>query len=715
MLTQRALVPRARRGTTAARWVAAAVLICVSGATGTAQAAGNAPATTTAAVTAHAIAGTAARAASGAQQPWQAYNLAPLSRTVRPAAVYATHGTVQNPADMLSGQPTRLAGQGSYIVLDFGKEVGGLVTLDFAGASTPGQSVGLAFSESSLSTGTSSDSSNGGPGADGAIYATVNGPGSYTMPAASLRGGFRYLTLFLDSAGWVDVTGAALQFTAAPDLANPRDYPDYFYSSDRLLNRIWYAGAYTVEMDTINPAQGRVWPPPASGWDNSGLVGTGNSVLVDGAKRDRTVWPGDLGISVPTDYVSLDDMASVRNALTTLYGHQNPVTGEMPYAGPEVNFGGSGAPVSSDTYHMWALIATADYYLYTGDRAWLDSVWPQYTKAVGYSTAHIGPRGLMFVTGTADWGRTGQGGENIEANVLLYRVLTTGAQLAEAESDAVLATRWTQAAGALKSAVNSILWDAPAGAYRDNPASSLHPQDGNALAIWFGLTASAAQNASILAYLRSDWNSYGAATPEWNGGDHPYPGSMEVMARFAAGDDAGALDLIRREWGYMLNSPIGTASTFWEGYNANGSFGYDSTGPGYTSLAHGWSTGPTAALTFDVLGVAPDGPGGSYHFIPHPGDLQFAQGRLGLPQGAITAAWDRGTGRFTEHLTAPAGTSGEAAVPTFGQQVTVTVNGTIAWDGTTAKSYGAHADSSYVYLNGLPAGSFTIIGSYANG
>jgi Bacterial alpha-L-rhamnosidase 6 hairpin glycosidase domain len=417
---------------------------------------------------------------------------------------------------------------------------------------------------------------------------------------------------------------------------------------------------------------------------------------------------------VPTDYASLDDMTSVRNSLTTLYEHQNQLTGEMPYAGPEVNFGGSGAPVSSDTYHMWALIATADYYLYTGDRAWLDSVWPQYTKAVGYSTGHIDPRGLMFVTGTADWGRTGQGEENIEANVLLYRALTTGAQLAETEGDATLAARWTQAAGALKSAVNSILWDAPAGAYRDNPASSLHPQDGNSLAMWFGLTDSPAQDASILAYLRGDWNSYGAATPEWNGGDHPFPGSMEVMARFAAGDDAGALDLIRREWGYMLNSPAGTASTFWEGYNSDGRFGYESTGPGYTSLAHGWSTGPTAALTFDVLGVAPDSPGGSYHFIPHPGDLQFAQGRLTLPQGAITAAWDRGTGRFTEHLTAPAGTSGEAAVPTFGQQLTVTVNGTIAWDGTTAKSYGAHADGSYVYLDGLPAGSYTIVGSYAN-
>ena len=33
-------------------------------------------------------------------------------------------------------------------------------------------------------------------------------------------------------------------------------------------------------------------------------------MLVDGAKRDRSVWPGDLGVSLPTEYVSTDDLAS---------------------------------------------------------------------------------------------------------------------------------------------------------------------------------------------------------------------------------------------------------------------------------------------------------------------------------------------------------------------------------------------------------------------
>ena len=59
----------------------------------------------------------------------------------------------------------------------------------------------------------------------------------------------------------------------------------------------------------------------------------------------------------------------------------------------------------------------------------------------------------------------------------------------------------------------------------------------------------------------------------------------------------------------MLTSPIGTASTFWEGYANNGTLNAYSSP--FTSLAHGWSTGPTGALTTDVLGISPTAPSGT--------------------------------------------------------------------------------------------------------
>jgi Bacterial alpha-L-rhamnosidase 6 hairpin glycosidase domain len=634
--------------------------------------------------------------------PWDEYIYAPPSRTLAPVAVNTTHGTVENPQNLLAGKPTRLVGSGSYLTLDFGKEVGGIGTLHFAAASDPNQTVGLAFTESSLYVGTNSDASNGGPGPDGAIYAPASGSGNWTMPADKLRGGFRYLTIFLNSSGWVDLDGVSLYFTASPDMADLRAYPNYFYSNDPLLNRIWYAGAYTVQMDTIKPDQGRVWGPPVSGWENNGVVGVGSSVLVDGAKRDRTVWPGDMGIAVPTAFVSTNDLISTRNSLSTHYQHQNSITGELPFAGPEVNFYGS------DTYHMWTLVGTANYYLYSGDRSWLDGIWAQYKAGVTYITNKIDSRGLLYVTGTADWARSDQGGENIEANAILYRVLTTGSTLAQVEGDNALAALYTQKASILKSAANTYLWDPSTGEYRDNPTSSLYPQDGNSLAVWYRLIDSPGKAASISQALTRNWNSYGAQTPEKTGAIGTFPGSMEVQAHFAAADDQIGLELIRREWGYMINNPLSTHSSFWEGYLNDGSFDYSGT---YMSHAHGWATGPTSALTFNVLGVSPDETNThGYHFIPHPGDLTDVEGRLTIPVGPITASWrrDLSSQTFDQQLTAPVDSSGVLGVPTFGHRTRVYINGQLVWNRDHAIHSDAHTDGRYVYIDLQSGGKFHV-------
>jgi hypothetical protein len=621
-------------------------------------------------------------------------NYAPASRTVTARSVYRTTGPVSNPAAVLRGGTTTLHGAGASVTLDFGEEVGGLVTVHATSATEPGQQLGLAFTESSQYVGTSSDASNGGGGPDGALTAGLTPGAGWTMPPDKLRGGFRYLTLFNQTGGTIALNQVTLHITFAPAMTNLRDYANYFHSSDPLLNRIWSAGAYTVQTNTVAPGTGRVWGPPASGWDNSATVGTGNAVLVDGAKRDRTVWPGDLGVSVPTEYASLGDVTPARNALTTLYAHQQP-SGELPFAGPEVNFYGS------DTYHLWTLIGTANYVQYSRDLGWMAGEWASYVHAMTYSLGKVGSDGLMNVTGTADWARSDQGGENIEANALLYHALVTGAQLAATQHDTTDASHWTAVAATLKTAVNATLWDAAAGQYRDNPGSGLHPQDGNSLAVWYGV-APPDRAIRVSAALTTNWNSYGATTPEKNGEIGTFPGSMEVQAHLQAGDTTTALALIRREWGYMLSSPLGTGSTFWEGYLANGQLGYGGT---YMSASHGWSTGPTSALTFYVLGIQPTTMIGGYDIAPHPGDLASAEGSLRTPLGDIRLAWrhDVRTGTFTEQLEAPAAAVHEARVPTFGARTVVTVNGRIAWAAGHSLAYGAHLDGDTVVLTGLPA------------
>lgn len=529
------------------------------------------------------------------------YNYAPSSRTLHPVRVAKTSGNVINPDAVLKGGASVIVWKGSSITYDFGKEVGGIVSLSFGDASDAVQRVGVAFSESLTYAGPESDRSNGSSNGDGALIANVTPHGTYTMPIERLRGGFRYLTLFLDSGGFAHIKGISLAFSPDPLREQPNAYPNYFYSNDDLLNKIWYSGAYTYQTNLVRVDQGRAWQPVSENWDNGHVVGEmGEVVLADGAKRDRTVWPGDMAIATPTGYVSLFDLEPSKNALQTLYNHQAG-DGALPYAGPPMNFGGS------DTYHMWTLIGTHFYYLYSGDKAWLDSIWSRFKSGMAYITRKIGSDGLLNVTQAYDWARDNPAGKGIQANAILYGTLLRAAELARVENDPTLAGSYEKIAAQLKKDINARLWSAQVGAYRDKPGSTLYPQDGNSLALWFNVVDTREKAKSVSSYLNENWNGIGARGPEFTHGTgvpkiSSFASSMEVLGHFEAGSDLFALDLIRRMWGFMLTSESGPQSTIWEGFHSDGSYAYQGS---FTSLAHAWGSGPTSALTFYTLGLNP--------------------------------------------------------------------------------------------------------------
>ena len=119
-----------------------------------------------------------------------------------------------------------------------------------------------------------------------------------------------------------------------------------------------------------------------------------------------------MGIAVPTQFVSTNDLLPTKNALSTMFAAINPVTGALPESGPPLS------QLGSDTYHAWTLVVTYNYVLYSGDFDWLQDVWSNYTHAVEYLAEKVDTSGLLNVTGLSDWGRVGQGGHNSEANAL---------------------------------------------------------------------------------------------------------------------------------------------------------------------------------------------------------------------------------------------------------------------------------------------------------
>jgi GH15 family glucan-1,4-alpha-glucosidase len=119
---------------------------------------------------------------------------------------------------------------------------------------------------------------------------------------------------------------------------------------------------------------------------------------------------------------------------------------------------------------MATMIGIYDYYLFTKDDAFMNANWNTFKKALTFITDKIDDSGLLYVTDTDDWGRLGQGKRNTEANMLMYRTLTTSSSLASWMGDSALSKNLSTLAPTLKNAVNINLWDASAG-YSSLPRS----------------------------------------------------------------------------------------------------------------------------------------------------------------------------------------------------------------------------------------------------
>ncbi|KAK6834437.1 Six-hairpin glycosidase-like protein [Apiospora arundinis] len=191
---------------------------------------------------------------------WESNIFAPESRIVNPAVLLGTDGK------QISTYPSKatLDKDKKAIVLDFGYEVGGVATIDYTVSSTEeGGTIGLAFTEAKNWIGPVSDSSTGlYDNPEVAIYANNKGTGdfSYVMPIENLRGGFRYMTVFTTKDMSVEIHNVSLEITFQPTWSNLRAYQGYFHSSDDLLNKIWYSGAYTLQTNSIHPCN---WPSVA--------------------------------------------------------------------------------------------------------------------------------------------------------------------------------------------------------------------------------------------------------------------------------------------------------------------------------------------------------------------------------------------------------------------------------------------------------------------
>lgn len=185
---------------------------------------------------------------------YEEYILAPSSRTILPVSIYKVNGTVDN-ADNILGDAAGSATftDPSSVTLDFEKNIAGIVTFQVSSTDSD-QYIGLAYSESSLWISGEGSDATADAGLDQILWFSPSGPGNYTVEPQHERGGFRYLSLIHNTTGSIDVEQVSVHFTAMPHFADDtlKDYTGYFHCNDDLVNRVWYAGAYTNQLCTVS-------------------------------------------------------------------------------------------------------------------------------------------------------------------------------------------------------------------------------------------------------------------------------------------------------------------------------------------------------------------------------------------------------------------------------------------------------------------------------
>jgi Bacterial alpha-L-rhamnosidase C-terminal domain/Bacterial alpha-L-rhamnosidase 6 hairpin glycosidase domain len=470
------------------------------------------------------------------------------------------------------------------------------------------------------------------------VSLTVTADGTLT---SGLMGGLRFEAITLTTPGTLVLSGAGLQFGDGY-LATAADYQGFFLSSSNAFNTMYYDGAYTEQTD-MQPA---------------GTNGAAEPSVLDGAKRDRAIWSGDLKIEGQgiADTLGTNGDNYVKQSLLTL------ITSSKQGGGLNADTLFVTGPYSN-SYSSWTLDAATTYYRNTGDTAFAEQVLPWLEGQLSYDTSLTDSDGLIVTgpqisttNGGYDWDfyDGAKTGVVTEFNELYYQDLRDVAYIEASLGNAAKAASYNQTADHVRDEINANLFNPVTGTYylSESDHSTL-AQDANSLAVVLGI-APADTGPRILSALKALWGPHGSepfSGTTYSNLISPYITAYEVEADYLAGNTADAEQLLNLTWDQMIDpeNPFYTG-TMWENIGPNGT-----ATEARTSLAHGWASGPTPIMTSYVLGVQPVNPGyQTFTVAPHFGSLQWAEGAVPTPYGRIFVRWARDGFRFALTVAVPA-------------------------------------------------------------
>ncbi|CCQ44440.1 bacterial alpha-L-rhamnosidase family protein [Pseudarthrobacter siccitolerans] len=428
-------------------------------------------------------------------------------------------------------------------------------------------------------------------------------------------------------------------------------------------------------------------------------------VILDGARRDRSVWSGDLIVQIPNVFYTTAAADYVRGSIELLNSFQEP-DGRLPARIPPL-FPPAVPPqhgqVYSAVYSMHQVTNLALHHLYTGDLDFVRTQWPAVLHQLEYDHSLVDGRGL-YVTNEDngldwDWYDGPKTGAVSAYNIVYCHVLRQASVLAAALGETTTAADLAARAENSRSAINEHLYDAQRRLY---VLSDLHKdavaQDANALAVVHGI-ARPEDAADILAALDQalPQTPFGPevfdAAAGFQQNVSPYTSGFHLGALFEAGLTDRAIKLLRDLWGHMAAPGPYASGTVWELLETDGTPGFGVT----TSLAHGWACAPTVALSSYVLGITPRSTAfRTWSIAPQTGPLTWARGQVPTPDGPLEVSWKREGSALNLDVVTPGSTSGAITVPGAVARLRGVTNG------------GEHLDLTQASTNGAATISFDI-------
>lgn len=404
-----------------------------------------------------------------------------------------------------------------------------------------------------------------------------------------------------------------------------------------------------------------------------------NAAVVDGSRRDRITYTGDLDIAGGATLASTHNIESILGSLNLL-GSYHATPGffipsakiqEKPLAnGINTNITGLIG------YSFNFLTAVASTYMHTGDTAFATTWAPKIKNMLDWADSQTLKNGLFNLSDVSfggDWNYYDPPQSGIVTKFNVLYAYAPQESLVVLTDGGVDSTVYKRRLEKLREAIDTQLWSDDLKAYYISEGlKTAFAQDSNAIAILAGVNKNSSHSTgTILSTLSVDLMtpvgpysfSSGAISAGFQSYISPYASAYHLRAALSSNVSEASLELLHNLWGPMADiANANYTGTFWEALDPEGRPGLGL----LTSLCHGWAAGPTAELTRYVLGVRPSQPGWKQFVIaPVTLGLEMANGTVPTPNGSIKVAWTfSDTSLLRMEINAPTGSTGIVTVPT---------------------------------------------------